>query len=82
LLEAAAKLALRRKDEALLDRIFALEPAHVREGDITLLGIWIEREVRRICDAGKSREEAEEELRRLMLEEKLIPPRGIDFRVV
>ena len=81
LLEAAAELALRQKDDALLDRIFSLEPAHIREGKTTLLDIWIEREIRRICDSGKNRKGAEKELQKMMLEEKLIPPREINFRM-
>jgi tetratricopeptide (TPR) repeat protein len=81
LLEAAAELALRRKDDALLDRIFSIEPAHFREGKTTLMDIWIEREIRHICESGKNREEAEKELKKLMLDEKLIPPREIDFRM-
>jgi tetratricopeptide (TPR) repeat protein len=47
LIDAAARLAMHRGDDALLDRIFALEPAHIREGNTTLALLWFERERRR-----------------------------------
>jgi tetratricopeptide (TPR) repeat protein len=47
LIDAAARLAMQRGDDALLDRIFALEPAHIREGNTTLVELWFERERRR-----------------------------------
>ncbi|GHV84983.1 hypothetical protein AGMMS50230_05910 [Spirochaetia bacterium] len=47
LVDAAAVLALNRGDDALLDRIFSLEPAHIREGNTTLVDLWQKRENRR-----------------------------------
>ena len=81
LLETTAELALRRGDDDLLDRIFSIEPAHIREGNTALTDIWTEREIRRLCRAGKNRREAEEQIRQSMAEEKLTPPWEIDFRM-
>jgi hypothetical protein len=79
LLEAAAKLALKRGDDATLDRIFSHESAHIREGDTTLVDIWTEREIRRRCGNGMTRAEAEKQVRKALAEGAL--PREIDFRM-
>ncbi|MDR0585227.1 MAG: DUF5107 domain-containing protein [Treponema sp.] len=71
LIDAAARIAFSRGDDALLDRIFSLEPAHIREGNTTLADIWIERETRR---SPRSRRSA-------LLAEPLLPPLTIDFRM-
>ncbi|GHV94781.1 hypothetical protein AGMMS50293_11010 [Spirochaetia bacterium] len=51
LIDAAARLALgsfpNGKHGELLEKIFSLEPAHIREGNTTLVDLWIERERRR-----------------------------------
>jgi tetratricopeptide (TPR) repeat protein len=47
LLETAARLAMKRGDDALLDTIFSLEPAHIREGNTALVDLWLEREKKR-----------------------------------
>ncbi|MDR0503859.1 MAG: DUF5107 domain-containing protein [Treponema sp.] len=81
LLEAAARIALERKDNSLLDRIFALEQAHLREGDTALVEIWLEREIRGLCGAGKQRAEAQKQVQKALHEGVLVPPKGIDFRM-
>jgi tetratricopeptide (TPR) repeat protein len=53
LIEAAARLAVdsfpigKHGDDALLEKIFSLEPAHIRESSTTLVDLWFERERRR-----------------------------------
>ncbi|MDR1574756.1 MAG: DUF5107 domain-containing protein [Treponema sp.] len=81
LINAAARIALRRGDEERLDHIFSLEPAHIREGDTALLDIWTEREIRRLCEKGAPRPSAEEHVRKALAEGSLVPPAGIDFRM-
>jgi tetratricopeptide (TPR) repeat protein len=54
LLDAAARIALIRGDDALLDRIFSLEPPHIREGNTTLVDLWTAREARRPAGERKS----------------------------
>jgi tetratricopeptide (TPR) repeat protein len=75
LLEAAARIALNRGNDALLDRIFSIEPVHIREGNTTLVTIWIEREIRRLTETGIPQAEAEQQVR------KSRPPATIDFRM-
>lgn len=82
LLTAAAALALNRGDDALLDRIFSVEPAGIREGNTALVDLWVEREIRRRQRGGKTREEAEQEAERALAEGGLVPPREIDFRMI
>jgi hypothetical protein len=79
LLEAAARLALKRNDDATLDRIFSHENAHIREGNTTLVDIWAEREIHRLCEKGMARAEAEKQLQKALAEGVL--PREIDFRM-
>jgi len=81
LLDAAARIALNRGDDVLLDRIFAFEQAHIREGNTTLVEIWTERETRRLCAKAIPRALAEEQLRKALAEGALVPPREIDFRM-
>ena len=81
LLNAAAAIALEQGDDALLDRIFSVENAHIREGNNTLTNIWREREIRRRVAAGLSRTEAEARVRNALTEGTLAPPREIDFRM-
>ncbi|MDR0494785.1 MAG: DUF5107 domain-containing protein [Treponema sp.] len=86
LIEAAARIALNRGDVASgdtssLDRIFSLEPVHIREGNTVLVDIWTEREIRRLTEKGISRNEAEMWVRTALAEGSLVPPKEIDFRM-
>jgi hypothetical protein len=81
LLEAAARLALNRGDDPLLDRIFSIEQPHIREGKNTMVEIWMEREVMRLSGNGLSKAEAEKQILKAMASGALIPPREIDFRM-
>ena len=81
LMNAIARIALNRKDEELLNRIFSLEPAHIREGDTALVDLWTEREIKRLCEKGLGRPDAEAEVRQALSEGSLTPPAGIDFRM-
>jgi len=65
LMEAAARIALNRRDEALLERIFLTENAHIREGRNVMTEIWTEWKILRGEADGKP----------------LVPPREIDFRM-
>jgi hypothetical protein len=75
--ETAALIALARGDDQTLDSIFAIEPAHLREGNNILTDIWKEREAARLVENGTcaSLAEAREQAG------KLTPPRNIDFRM-
>ncbi|MDR2184694.1 MAG: hypothetical protein LBO80_03360 [Treponema sp.] len=73
------KRAFERGDDAALDRFFAAEPAHIREGDAALADLWTAREVRRRTAAGITG--AEEQVRRSLAAGELEPPREIDFRM-
>ncbi|MDR1957180.1 MAG: hypothetical protein LBQ30_10050, partial [Treponema sp.] len=66
LLDVAARIAFARGDDALLDRIFSLEPAHIREGNTSLFDLWAAREARRLAAGYEGKPE---------------PPRSIDFRM-
>jgi len=81
LIEAAARIALNSEDNVGLDRIFSLEPVHVREGNTALVDIWTEREIRRFTREGVSRNEAETRVRTALSEGSLVPPKTIDFRM-
>ncbi|MDR0539664.1 MAG: DUF5107 domain-containing protein [Spirochaetaceae bacterium] len=81
LLNAAARLALERGDDALLDRICALEPAHIREGDNTLFEIWVERETRRHAARGLDTAAAKALVMNGLSSGTLSAPRRIDFRM-
>jgi tetratricopeptide (TPR) repeat protein len=81
LLETAARIALKKGNDTLLDRIFSFEQAHIREGNTTLVEIWIEREIRRICGNGASRDEAEKQVQAALADGLLVPPKEIDFRM-
>ena len=81
LIDAAARLALDRGDDALLEKIFSLEPAHIREGNTSLVDRWIEREIRRLERDGLSRSGAEAQTRAALDAGALIPPGEIDFRM-
>ena len=81
LLEAAALIALNRGDDGLLDRIFTIEQPHIREGKNTMVGIWAEREIRRLCSSGAQRAEAEKLVQKALTEGSLLPPKEIDFRM-
>jgi len=81
LLQAAAVIALKREDDVLLDKIFSVESAGIREGDTVLVDIWIEREIRRLCRAGKTREEALKQTQKALFDSSLVPPLKIDFRM-
>jgi hypothetical protein len=74
LTDALARIAFARGDDALLDRIFSREPAHIREGDATLADLWTARELRRLGE--------QEGMRPSRAEGRLPPPpREIDFRM-
>jgi tetratricopeptide (TPR) repeat protein len=81
LLDAAARIAFARRDDALLDIIFSLEPAHIREGNTTLVDLWIAREIRRSAEKGADRTAAEAHIRHALSSGELEPPREIDFRM-
>jgi hypothetical protein len=81
LLDAAARIAFARNDDIQLDRIFSLEPAHIREGDTTLVDLWTAREIRRLTDAGVDQSAAEARVREALASGELSPPREIDFRM-
>ncbi|MDR0475629.1 MAG: hypothetical protein LBH43_18400, partial [Treponema sp.] len=81
LIEAAARIALNRGDAAGLDRVFSLEPVHIREGNTVLVDIWTEREIMRLTEKGIPRSEAETRVRTALAEGSLVPPKEIDFRM-
>jgi hypothetical protein len=81
LIEAAARIALKKEDETRLDRLFSLEPAHIREGNTLLIDIWTEREIRRLTAGGMPRPAAEEKTRKALADGSLVPPAAIDFRM-
>jgi len=81
LLETAARLALNGKDDTMLDKIFSIEQAHLREGNTTMVEIWIEREIRRLNGKGIPRAEAEKWVMEGLVDGALVPPREIDFRM-
>ena len=81
LIEAAARIALNSGDDAGLNRIFSIEPVHIREGNTALVDIWIEREIKRLTQEGVSRSEAETQIRTALSAGSLIPPKEIDFRM-
>jgi tetratricopeptide (TPR) repeat protein len=82
LADALAVLAFKRRDDALLDAIFAHEPVHIREGNTVLFDLWTQREVRRLSERdGLTREEADQLVRESVKTGKLPPPRQIDFRM-
>ena len=81
LLEAAARLALTKGDDDLLEQIFSIEQPHIREGKNTMIEIWKEREIKRLCKKGHTQKEAEEKLIEAMSSGSLIPPKEIDFRM-
>jgi hypothetical protein len=81
LIEAAARIALNRGDDAGLDRIFSIEPVHIREGNTILVDIWTEREIRRLTGKGAARGEAETRIRTALAKGSLVPPKEIDFRM-
>jgi tetratricopeptide (TPR) repeat protein len=81
LLDAAARVAFARGDDALLDRIFSLEPARIREGNTTLVDLWTAREIRRLTAGGMDRDAAEARVREALASGELEPPREIDFRM-
>jgi tetratricopeptide (TPR) repeat protein len=79
LLDAAARIAFAQGDDPLLDRIFSLEPPHIREGNTTLVDLWTAREIRRL--GGLDKTAAEEQVRRALASGEREPPREIDFRM-
>jgi tetratricopeptide (TPR) repeat protein len=81
LIEAAARIALNQGDAAGLDRVFSLEPVHIREGNTVLVDIWTEWEIRKLSEKGISRSEAETHIRTALAEGSLPPPKEIDFRM-
>jgi hypothetical protein len=81
LLDAAARLAFARRDDALLDTIFSQEPAHIREGNTTLVDLWTDREIRRLIEKGMDAAVAKERVREALGTGELEPPRRIDFRM-
>jgi len=81
LMEAAARIALNRGNDALLDRIFSIEQAHIREGNTTFVDIWIERVIREFIENGVSRAEAERQIHAALVDGSFVPPKEIDFRM-
>jgi tetratricopeptide (TPR) repeat protein len=81
LLDAAARIAFALGDNARLDSIFSLEPAHIREGNTTLVDLWTAREIRRLGAGGMNRDAAEAWVRKALASGELEPPREIDFRM-
>jgi len=81
LINAAARIALTRGDDALLDRVFSVEQAHIREGNSSLVDIWMEREQRRIAGGKLSKEQAKEQLEKALANGSLVIPAEIDFRM-
>jgi len=81
LLETAAKIALKDGDDELLDKIFLIEQAHIREGNTVMVDIWTEREIRRLCSTGMTMAEAEAQFRKSLANGSLLPPLEIDFRM-
>ena len=80
-MEVAARLALEKGDDLLLDRIFSYEQTLIREHDTSLVEIWTEREIRRLSGKGVPRAEAEKRVRSAMADGSLVPPKEIDFRM-
>jgi tetratricopeptide (TPR) repeat protein len=80
LLDAAARIALEKENDLLLERIFSFEPPHIREGSGVFVDLWIEWEIRKLSGKGVSRDEAEKRIRTALTEGSLIPPIEIDFR--
>jgi tetratricopeptide (TPR) repeat protein len=81
LLDAAARIAFAHNDDAALDGIFSLEPAHIREGNTTLVDLWTAREIRRLVSAGMDKDAAETRIRKALASGELEPPWEIDFRM-
>ena len=46
--DAAARIAFAHNDDAAPDGIFSLEPARIRDGNTTLVDLWVAREIRRL----------------------------------
>ena len=68
ILEAAARLALIRRDDAMLEKIFSIEQAHIREGKNTMVELWTEWQIQKGNGPALS-------------DGSLLPPREIDFRM-
>jgi tetratricopeptide (TPR) repeat protein len=81
LLDAAARIAFARGDDALLDSLLSREPARIREGNTTLVDLWTAREIRRLIAGGMDRDAAEAHVRKSLASGELEPPREIDFRM-
>ena len=65
LMDAAARLALKNNDDSLLDKIFSIEQAHIREGNNSMVEIWAQREAGRTASS----------------DSETLPPKEIDFRM-
>jgi hypothetical protein len=81
LLDAAARIAFVRGDDVLLDRLFSLEPARIREGNTALVDLWTAREIRRLIAGGMDAATAEARVRKALDSGELEPPQEIDFRM-
>ncbi|MDR2901373.1 MAG: DUF5107 domain-containing protein [Treponema sp.] len=82
LLDVAARIASHDHDEEMLALIFAKEPARIREGNTTLIDLWIEREADKLSEReGQSKENAVKMVKLAISEGTLIPPAEIDFRM-
>jgi len=81
LLEAAARIALSQGNNSMLDRIFSIEQAHVREGYNIMVEIWTEWKIMSLCNTGITREKAEEQVQNSLAAGSLLPPKEIDFRM-
>ncbi len=82
LLDAAAVIAYRYGNDQLLSAIFAKEPARIREGNTTLIDLWIECEADKLVKReGQSKDQALKEIKKSIAEGVLVPPAEIDFRM-
>ena len=81
LMDAAARIALYRGDNTLLDKIFSIEHTHIREGNNSLVEIWKEREILRLESGGLSKEQAAHLLQKKLADGSLVVPKEIDFRM-
>jgi tetratricopeptide (TPR) repeat protein len=82
LLDATAIIAYHDSDEKLLADIFAKEPVHIREGNTTLIDLWMELESDKLMKSeGQSKEESLRNIKNAIADGKILPPANIDFRM-
>jgi hypothetical protein len=82
LLDAAALIAYRDRNEQMLAAVFSKEPARIREGNTTLINLWIEYEADKLAETeGQSKAQAVREIKKSIAEGSIVPPAEIDFRM-